>query len=349
MSSLPFFCFEGSSVPSGEEAYWVWRSIVSPLFETTVPNRQAVETFRIKIDIHHLGPILIANVASAAQEFRRRPATIARSGYDHYLIQLYPQGGYVGEAEGRTVRVEPGDISILDMSRTLHTRAEAFRNLSLIVPRTVLEPLLKNPDGLHGLVLSGRSGLGYLLASYMQSVHETAASLNAEDGASISKATASLIAGCFGPSADAEEAATTTKRGALVLTIKRYIDANLADPDLTVSRIASEFHVSRATLSRMFEPLDGVAGYIRERRLMRCFAEIASPANAHRPIADLAYSWGFGNEASFSRAFRRMFDMSPREARSGSGGDQGIGRYRLSGSDSPGEAILGQWIRHLRG
>jgi AraC-like DNA-binding protein len=288
-------------------------------------------------------------VASDAQQFRRSPATIARSGVDHYLIQFYPQGGYVGEAEGQTVHVEPGDISILDLSRTLQTRAEAFRNLTLVVPRAVLEPLLKNPDGLHGLVLSGRSGLGYLLATYMQTVHETAASLSAEDGASISEATASLIAGCFGPAADAQEVTTIAKRGALILTIKRYIDAHLADPALTVDHIALKFHISRATLSRMFEPLGGVAGYIRERRMLRCFAEITSPANAHRSIADLAYSWGFGNEAAFSRAFRRMFDVSPREARSESGRAQSISRYRLSGLDGTDGPILEQWIRYLRG
>lgn len=198
MPALPSFYFDGSSASSPEEAYWTWRNIVSTIFDVAVPDTQAVETFRVKLDTHHLGPLLIGSVESDAQQFRRSPTTIARSGVDHYLVQLYPQGGYVGEAEGQMVHVEPGDISILDLSRTLHTRAEAFRNLTLVVPRAVLEPLLKNPDGLHGLVLSGRSGLGYLLATYMQTVHETAPSLSAEDGASISEATASLIAGCFG-------------------------------------------------------------------------------------------------------------------------------------------------------
>jgi hypothetical protein len=84
-----------------------------------------------------------------------------------------------------------------------------------------LEPLLKHPDGLHGIVLSGQTGLGPVLATYMQTIHRTADSLSPEDSAAISEATASLIAGCFGPSADTQEAATVAKRGALLLTIKR--------------------------------------------------------------------------------------------------------------------------------
>jgi AraC-like DNA-binding protein len=257
-----------------------------------LPDPGAVDAFQVKVDSYHLGPLVLGRVTANAQQFRRSRLTVARSGVDHYLVQLYSQGGYDGEVEGRPIQVKPGDVSILDLSQTLQTQADSFHNLNFIVPRAVLEPLLKHPDGLHGIVLSGQTGLGHVLATYMQTIHRTAGSLSAEDGAAISKATASLIAGCFGPSADTHEIATAAKRGALLLTIKRYIDASLADPDLTADRITREFHVSRATLVRMFEPLGGLSGYIRERRMFRCFAEITSPTHAHRSISDIAYSWG---------------------------------------------------------
>lgn len=349
MPSSPFFHFDGSVVSSAEEAYWVWRDIVSVLFDVSLADAKAVDSFQARIDSYHLGPLLIGSVESVAQQFRRSPATIARSGVDHYVVQLYPRGGYAGEAEGRTVRVEPGDISILDLSRTLQTQAESFRNLTLVVPRSLLEPLLKNPDGLHGMVLPGRSALGYLLSNYLRTVHETAGSLSAEDGVGLTAATASLIAGCFGPSADAQEPVMAARRGALLLSVKRYIDGNLADPDLTIDHLAREFRLSRATLARMFEPLGGLAGYIRERRLLRCFAEITAPGHAHRSIGDLAYVWGFGNEAAFSRAFRRMFGMSPREARAEASLARRTAQQRLSGSLGEGEPTLAQWIRHLKG
>ncbi|MBB4038778.1 AraC-like DNA-binding protein [Microvirga flocculans] len=349
MPGLPSFRFEGASSSSPEEAYWIWRNITSYLFDVSLADSEAVGAFRIVIDSYHLGPLLLGSVTSRAQEFRRSSATIARSGVDHYLVQLYAQGGYAGEAEGRSVHVKQGDISILDMARTVHTQATDFRNLTLIVPRPLLEPLVKNPDGLHGIVLPGASALGRLLSTHLRTLDETAGSLSAEDGAGLSEATARLIAGCFGPSVEAQAATVAARRGALILTIKRHIDAHLAEADLTIDRITREFHISRATLTRIFEPLGGVAGYIRERRMLRCFAEITAPNNAHRSIAELAYSWGFGNEAAFSRAFRRMFDMSPREARSESALARSIARHRLAGPGGPGGAILEQWIRHLSG
>src|SRR3712207_59417 len=118
MSGLPSFRFQGSSVSSPEEAYWIWRNIVSQMFDVSVGGTQAVANFQAEIDSHHLGPLLLGSVASNAQEFRRSSVTVARSGVDHYLVQYYPVGSYAGVAGGRTVRVEPGDISILDLSRT---------------------------------------------------------------------------------------------------------------------------------------------------------------------------------------------------------------------------------------
>ncbi|MBP2316857.1 helix-turn-helix domain-containing protein [Azospirillum soli] len=333
---------------SSEEAYWAWRDIVSVLFDVAVPDTDAVSAFRIKVDSYHLGPLLVGSVASNAQLFRRSPATIARSGVDHYFVQLYTQGGYAGEAEGHPIRLEPGDVSVLDLSQTLQTQAEDFSNITFVVPRPVLAPLLKNSDGLHGMVLSGRSGLGYLLANYMRTVYATVGSLTPEEGAGITQATASLIAGCFGPATEAREVAAVGQKKALFLAIKRYIDENLASPELTADLLVREFRVSRATLFRMFEPLGGLAGYIRDRRLFRCFAEITSPANAHRSIGDLAYNWGFGNEAAFSRAFRRAFDMSPREARSAATDARRAVHQRLFASRGPAMRVLPEWIRHLQ-
>ncbi|MFM0166441.1 helix-turn-helix domain-containing protein [Paraburkholderia sediminicola] len=41
----------------------------------------------------------------------------------------------------------------------------------------------------------------------------------------------------------------------------------------------------------------------------------ASPADHHRTIAEVAYSWAFSDNTHFSRAFKQEYGMSPRDYR----------------------------------
>jgi AraC-like DNA-binding protein len=76
-------------------------------------------------------------------------------------------------------------------------------------------------------------------------------------------------------------------------TISRFIEANLVSRDLSVAKISSTFGLSRATLYRLFEPVGGVACYIRSRRLVRA-------RNDPDRTDCLA---GFQSIAAFNRAF----------------------------------------------
>ena len=96
----------------------------------------------------------------------------------------------------------------------------------------------------------------------------------------------------------------------------------------------------------MFHPLGGVHAHIKRRRLARAFHDIASPSPRAPKIAEIAYRWGFRDQAGFSRSFRDMFGASPSETRA-----EGRERYaRQLASGSPqqgGDAALGGWIRDL--
>ncbi|MDF2231256.1 helix-turn-helix domain-containing protein [Albimonas sp. CAU 1670] len=80
----------------------------------------------------------------------------------------------------------------------------------------------------------------------------------------------------------------------------------------------------------------GVASYIRARRLKRSLADLLNPRMAGRPIYDIAHAWNFTSESDYSRAFRRRFGMSPREARQAS---------RFPPDD--GEAAHERWLAEL--
>jgi AraC-like DNA-binding protein len=103
-------------------------------------------------------------------------------------------------------------------------------------------------------------------------------------------------------------------------TISRFIEANLARRELNVEKIASTFGLycvnvclSRASLYRLFEPVGGVACYIRSRRLVRARNELTGPGLQDRRIGPIAYRAGFESIAAFNRAFREAYGEPPRK------------------------------------
>src|SRR5690606_31563428 len=49
--------------------------------------------------------------------------------------------------------------------------------------------------------------------------------------------------------------------------------------------------------------------------LERCRLDLRSPLHTQKSISDILYQWGFNDSASFSRAFREQYGVSPREYR----------------------------------
>jgi AraC-like DNA-binding protein len=90
----------------------------------------------------------------------------------------------------------------------------------------------------------------------------------------------------------------------------------LQDPALSPQSVAARQGVSPRLLQRLFAA-DGasLAGFIREQRLQRCRDALADSAQAHRSITEIALAWGFNDPAHFTRAFRRRFNLAPRDWR----------------------------------
>jgi AraC-like DNA-binding protein len=58
-----------------------------------------------------------------------------------------------------------------------------------------------------------------------------------------------------------------------------------------------------------------LADWVRTQRLAGAARELTRAADREETIADVAYRWGFTDHASFTRAFRRTYGLSPRDYR----------------------------------
>ena len=160
-----------------------------------------------------------------------------------------------------------------------------------------------------------------------------------------------IVTGVVGLAAQVIALSARTKSSAPVgpaplesfVTVSRYIEANLGARDLGVDKLARTFGLSRASLYRLFEPVGGVASYIRTRRLARARQELTAPGLEDRRIGPIAYRVGFQSIPAFNRAFRAAYGQTPRSTRSTASGGQAVALKKPQGRIG----VLTRWLLEI--
>lgn len=95
-----------------------------------------------------------------------------------------------------------------------------------------------------------------------------------------------------------------------------YIEVNL-DFDITLAQVARAAGISQWHFQRIFKALSNetLKTYIRSRRLANSMDKLLDKKIR---IIDIAISAGFESQTSFTRAFKKNFDMTPNEYRKSS-------------------------------
>lgn len=329
--------------PPGEDRFWAWRESVASMWDIAVDDIDQARRFQACSEAFHFGCGIVARSAASGHVIRRTSTIIARMGVDHIIMQVRRRGTQTFEAAGETVTAAPGDVCFLDAAQTYAAVSTDYDAVTFAMPRGLFAPLSCNPGSLHGLVLRGDAPLGRLLSAHLVALADAAPTLRAADASAAVAGTASLAAACCGPAVAERKRLPPDAVPAVLLAIRRHIETNLGADDLTAENIAVRFGLSRSALYRLFEPLGGVADYVRRRRLARAYADLAGTATSkvRRRITDVARDCGFESGAVFSRSFRREFGFAPREMQFAAG--QPVPQ---PGDGSPG-AVLHAWLVRL--
>lgn len=324
-----------------------WRESIQPVLLADVPPEDRAG-FRGRVLAGHLGNVLIGNVRASGQAFRRDGKLAGIDGTDHFLVQLYTDGHYVGEVDDhRPIRVSAGEVCILDLTRSLQTRASAFSNITMVVPRQVMAEAVGQEvqlDSLHGTVLEAPTAPGRILGDHLRSIWDNLTELRVTDSRTVARSAIGLLAGFVGSRILDREEVGRYRSAGLLNSILRHIDANLRDPDLGPASILATFRVSRSTLYRLFEPFGGVSAVITRKRLQRCVMELTDPTSQRR-IGEIAYDWGFASQAYFTRLFRQSYGVSPREARHLASMARVLSESGSRQANAPAEFT--DWLTHL--
>ena len=332
---------------AADEQFEAWRERIGVIFDVTPLDAPASTGFLAEADAFHLGELVMTRTQFASQQFLRTERQLRSDMIDHYLVQYYRQGGYVGDVGGRALEIKPGSVSVLDLAQPLRTHATNAENISLVVPRDVMDSLLPDTGNLHGAILS--EGNAALLVDHLTSLERRLPELDCMQVAHIARATCDLIAASVLPSNANLERAHQQIQSLRLEQVRRFIDRHLRSPALSPEHICGSLGLSRSQLYALFKPSGGVMDYIQKRRLLRIHAALANPDD-HRSIATLAAEYGFSSQAQVSRAFRQRFGYPPSDIRRGAVAPdfKTETRLRARRNSRDGEPGFDDWIRSLR-
>lgn len=103
----------------------------------------------------------------------------------------------------------------------------------------------------------------------------------------------------------------TTVSNEKVVRLIEYITEHLNE-DISVDSLSSAFFLSRSYLMHLFKEETGysIGTYINEKRLLSAKAKIQEGLS----VTEACYNSGFKDYTTFSRAFKKMFGVTPRHA-----------------------------------
>ncbi|MDR3468087.1 MAG: AraC family transcriptional regulator [Xanthobacteraceae bacterium] len=280
------------------------------LFDARVPNSEQ-HGFFASVGAWLVDDVGFGFVSGSAQHFGRSRHKIARDGMDGYVLQFYSSGESM--SRGSNSVATPADLYLIDMAQPLATVTTEHTQLSIVVPRRLLSPLLKAPDDCHDLVLPSHLPLVSLLRDTCVSFARNLKDLSTANARMALSPILQLAAAAVNAEVDEEKEAAV--RTALADAVRRHIEANLLAPDLSADSVMRAFGISRRTLYRLFEARGGFNAHVQKQRLRRAWDALRAPEQSHRLISEIAQLHGFANPESFTRSFRSLFNLTPREAR----------------------------------
>lgn len=212
--------------------------------------------------------------------------------------------------------VETGDIVFgpTGMAASLRLKTR-FRLLFLTAPRLALDHRLVAPRSLRIGHLPAASGTNHIFSGLLRAVADTLEDLSGDQLRPVELAVIEFLVATLGAEA-AEPRSPAASRRAHLHRVRQTVETLLADPELTLGRVAEAEGVSPRYLQKLFASEgESFTHYIRLRRLERCRLDLLSPRHGDQSISSICFRWGFNGSAHFSRAFREQYGQSPREYR----------------------------------
>jgi AraC-like DNA-binding protein len=300
-------------------SFLAWQERMSPVYDLQPPSKQREETFDAEMSRYSINNLSFFDIRTSPNLAVRSLGRVSTESICDVSFSVFLDGApgqFVGGRPRSDVPYVPHvphvpTILALDMDQPCTVRSFHGRVLLVFVPRALIERAFPDAASLHGRQVQATTPLTRTLIAHLVALNRDIASLSKDAAYQSLLTSVDLLAAAFSRQAGLSGSARAAVRAAVYEQVRRYVEANLHDPDLSPESVLASLRLSRASVYRLFEHEGGLAAYIRSRRLRMAADELVR--FPHMEVQDIASGLGFNDASSFTRAFRRAFDIAPRE------------------------------------
>jgi len=302
------------AAPAARKRLWT-EAVARTYFPLDLAFRSAPD-FSGALDVWALGGVSLSRNASDGMLYRRRERHLVQEREESYLITVPERAEIRFAQDGKEVRCQPGAF-LVERSHLPYEFSYADPNALWVlkVPSAVLRARVGQPERLATLQFDSSRGVG---AHFVDMIRLTAARLDEMDDAGrdvIGRHLVDLLALAIEADDRVLAGSAGSVRAAHLRRVEHFIRGNLADLRLGPQMIADGCGISVRYLHQLFQTQERtVSGWIRHQRLLMCDEALRSPGD-RRSITEIAYQWGFGDQAQFSRSYRAHFGRTPSDTR----------------------------------
>lgn len=277
------------------------------------------DSFSGSLGAWSLGSVSLSRNVSDGLLYRRCERHLVAEREESYLITVPERAELRFEQDGRQVQCRPGAF-LIERSHLPYefSHRDPAALWVMKVPSAVLQARIARPERLATLQFDASRAVGAMFVDMLRLTGARIEEMDEPARALLGKQLVDLLAMAIEADERVLAGTSSTVRNAHLYRCEHFIRDRLGSLRLSPQMVAEACGISVRYLHQIFEA-EGitVGAYIRNQRLLASEVMLRDP-RCRLSISEIAYKWGFGDQAQFSRNYRARFGCTPSETRAAS-------------------------------
>jgi len=295
------------------QRYAAWRDAICDVYVHVEVKATDPEQYRGFIREAKFGEVVMTDILLSEQRIRRTNQHISMLDKECYYIQLLHSGriSVLQRGETHESNVARGAIFSATEQYELYGHGQV-RSFYLELPRDEFAQRFPRERIPVSAPLNTTQGLGRIATEFCAALASESGTLDDAVRTGLGSQLMDILAFTLLTSEGDMPAAEGSVKKARLRSVQQWIEAHIADPDLSLEKIAGANGMSVRYLHVLFEGCEMSASeWIWNRRLQLAYDGLAKIDG--RSITSIALDYGFNSPAHFSTMFRRKYGVSPRD------------------------------------